>query len=312
MAAQIFTCIPCPLCGSHDYHVRYKASINPSSEEEKNPGCFRCTSHELAQHPDIVQCRHCGILFNNPQPTIDALESLYKEVEDPLYLQETEARQRTFHRSLCQLHRHTPAKPPGHLLDVGCYTGVFMKTAAAAGWKTEGIELSSWAAQIAHGLDVGHVYDKPLEQLELPPDSFDVVTLWDVIEHLQNPAALLKNINRVLKRGGVLALSTHMVDSWAARLLGTRYPFFMHMHMVHFSRKTVRRLLEKEGFRLLCIKSHHRILRTGYFFEKLEHRFHRTPVLSPVVRWFSSKKWLSGRFIRIGLLGLANIYAEKM
>ena len=303
--------IKCPLCGADDYQVRYPATIPgwaSFSSLEMNPEHYRCTSHDLSQHGDIAQCRKCGMIYNNPQPDPDTLLRIYKEVEDPLYLEETEARERTFKHSLDQLHRFI--QPPGKLLDIGCYTGVFMKTAAARGWQVEGVELSSWAANIARKSGVGTIYEAPVQQLSLPGESFDVITLWDVIEHLTHPQDMLKKVNDLLKPGGIAAFSTHMTDSPAVRLMGKRYPFFMEMHVVHFSRVTAARMLKNQGFELLKIRPHPRILRTGYFLEKLYHKI-KTPPVHRLIKWLARNQWISNRFIRVGLLGLVNIFARK-
>lgn len=304
--------VNCPLCGADDYRLRYPATLSEATSQassgEMNAHHYCCTCHDLSQHGDIVRCRQCGMVYNNPQPNPEALLQIYKKVEDPLYLEESEARERTFKCSLDQLHRFI--RPPGRLLDVGCYTGVFMKTAAAEGWEVEGIELSSWAADIARKTGGGTVYETPLEQLSIPNERFDLITLWDVIEHLSHPSDMIKNVNRLLKPGGVVAFSTHMVDSLAVRLMGKRYPFFMEMHVAHFSKATAGRMLEAQGFDLLKIKAHPRILRAGYFLEKLYHKvkiqpFHR------LIKWMAGKKRISDRFIRVGLLGLVNIFARK-
>lgn len=296
--------VTCPLCGIDDYFVRYPATI--SVLYEKNPECFRCTSHNLAEHGDIVQCKECGMVYSNPQPDPKELLNIYKEVEDPLYLEETRAREYTFKRSLDQLHRFI--KPPGKLLDVGCYTGAFMQVAEAGGWDVSGVELSTWAVEIARKTQTGLIYEGPLDQLEVRPGSFDVITMWDVIEHIPKPTVLLNDAANLLKSGGVLAFSTHMVDSWAVRLFGKHYPFFMDMHLVHFSRSTVKQILEKQGYELLRLYKHRRILRTGYFLEKLAVKL---PVGRSFTKWLSRKKWISNRFIRISFLGLVNIYARK-
>ncbi|MCP4157473.1 MAG: class I SAM-dependent methyltransferase [bacterium] len=246
------------------------------------------------------------MVFNNPQPDPGELLDTYKEVEDPLYLEETKARERTFKHSLKQLHRYTGA--PGKLLDVGCYTGAFMEVAKAGGWEVSGLELSTWAAGIARGLQLGEVYEVPLDSLPVEPASFDVLSFWDVMEHLSEPKAFLRDAAGMLKEGGVLAFSTHMVDSMAVRVMGTRYPFFMDMHIVHFSRATIKRILEAEGFELLRILPHRRVLRFGYFLEKLEAK---VPVGRSLIRWMAGKPWIADRFIRIGFLGLVNIYARK-
>jgi 2-polyprenyl-3-methyl-5-hydroxy-6-metoxy-1,4-benzoquinol methylase len=248
------------------------------------------------------------MVYNNPQPDPGELIGIYKEVEDPLYEEESQARERTFRRSLGQLHRIVV--PPGKLLDIGCYTGVFMKVAAEGGWEVEGVELSAWAAGIARSGGSGKVYEKPLDELTLPAESFDAIALWDVIEHLTQPAGMLKSVHRLLKPGGVIAFSTHMVDSLAVRLMGARYPFFMDMHVVHFSRRTIRKLLEQEGYELIAIRPHRRILRLGYFIEKLKHKITFAP-FRIVLNALSKRRWITGRFIGIGLLGLVNIFARK-
>lgn len=300
--------VSCPLCGQDDYRVRYPAT--GARDKEKKIEHFCCTSHELAYHDDIVQCNVCGMVYTNPQPAAEKLIDIYKAVEDPLYEDESAARERTFLRSLKQLHRFR--QPPGRMLDVGCYTGVFMKVAAQSGWKVDGLELSDWAAKKAQQGGWGTVFQQPIETIPTPGpyQLYDVVTLWDVIEHLVQPSEVLQEAGRLLKPGGVLAISTHMVDSWAVRLLGTRYPFFMDMHLVHFSQSTMKRLLQQNGYEWLGCKAHRRILRVGYFLEKLNHKMKFRPVRG-LVRGLSRWEWLAGRFIGIGLLGLVNIFARK-
>lgn len=300
--------VPCPICGADDYRVRYPSTLPETGPGDSTPDHYCCTSHHLGIHNDIVQCNNCGMIYNNPQPTPEALEAIYKEVEDPLYSEESGARERTFRRSLRQLHLF--AQPPGKLLDIGCYTGVFIQEAANGGWQTEGLELGAWAAGIARKKELGKIYGQTLEQLELPENSYDAVTLWDVIEHLNKPGDMMAQVHRILKPGGVVAFSTHMADSWAVKLMGKRYPFFMEMHVVHFSRKTTRKLLEQQGFELLKIKPHHRILRVGYFLEKLYHKVKLQP-FHGLLKWMSRRKWLADRFIGIGMLGLVNIFAKK-
>jgi len=300
--------VTCPLCGSNQYSVRYPATTHesPDTPIEKDFNYFRCTSHYLSQHGDIVKCSQCGMIYNNPQPSSQELVDIYKEVEDPLYLEESEARVRTFKHSLEQIHRIV--SPPGRLLDIGCYTGVFIETAATAGWNVEGVELSAWAAKIAKEKNIGPIHNMSMDRLDIPPESFQVITLWDVIEHLAQPSEMLTSIHRLLKPGGILAISTHMVDSLAVRILGKRYPFFMDMHVVHFSRKTTRRILEDNGYEVVSIKSHRRVLRMGYFLEKL---YHKVPFGKGIIKWLTSKKCISNLFIQVGLLGLVNIYARK-
>jgi SAM-dependent methyltransferase len=296
--------VACPLCGADDSRLRYPATA--TAERELTADYFCCTSHHLSIHGDIVQCNRCGMAYNNPRFSPALLNKMYEEVEDPTYVEESGARLLTFKRSLDQLQRF--AQPPGKMLDVGCYSGAFMQVAAQAGWQVEGVELSKWASDIAASLNIGTVYNIPLAQLDAAEHSYDVITMWDVVEHLTEPAQMFKDAYQLLKPGGLLAVSTHLVDSLAVKFMGTKYPFFMDMHVVHFSRATMKRMLEEQGYRLLKIRPHRRILKLGYFLEKLHHK---VPIGKSIIKWLSHRKWLADRFIGIGMLGLFNIYAQK-
>lgn len=294
--------VKCPLCGADDSTLCYPATTSG----EKSIEYFRCTSHHLAEHDDIVRCNRCGMVYTNPQPNAEELLNIYKEVEDPLYLEEAKAREYTFKQSLEGLHM--AVRPPGRLLDVGCYTGAFMEVARAAGWDVSGVELSHWAANIAAKSGVGPVYEGLLENLPLPGQYFDVITFWDVMEHLSQPVLFLQEVRRHLKPGGIIGFSTHMVDSWAVKLLGKKYPFFMDMHLVHFSRATVKRILDEQGYELLSISRHQRVLGGQYFLEKLAAN---VPVGKSFLHWLSKRKWMANRFIRFNFLGLVNIAARR-
>ena len=298
--------VNCPLCGSPDSSLRYPASNGAAATLTADT--FRCTAPHLSRHGDIVCCDRCHLLFSNPQLAPERMLAIYQAVEDPVYLEEEAARERTFARSLRQLHRLTA--PPGRLLDVGCYTGVFMKLAAREGWDVTGVELSAWAAAFARRSGGGPVLSRPLEESGLEDRSFDVISLWDVIEHLNRPAFMLKNVHRLLKSGGIVAISTHRMDSPAARLLGRRYPFLMDMHLVHFSRPTLKRMLQECGFEVLAWRRHVRVLRLGYFLDKLE-KGARSALLKKILGWLSRRKFLRRRFISVGSLGLANVFARK-
>lgn len=296
--------VNCPLCGSDNYKIKFKNT--KSSFNGKAIGHFCCTNPYLSEHGDIVECIECSMHYSNPQIDSEELLTIYKQIKDPLYLREKKAREYTFKDSLNQLHRFI--KSPGTILDIGCYTGIFMEVSAAEGWNVCGFELSSWAASIARELKIGRVFEGTLDQIPLLSQSIDVITLWDVIEHISQPSVILANISNLLRPGGILALSTHVVDSKAVRFFGKSYPFFMDMHLVHFSRNTIKKMLSKHGFEVLSIIHHRRTIRLGYVLEKIAPKI---PLIGSIIKWMSNIKWLANRSIKIGFLGLVNVFARK-
>jgi 2-polyprenyl-3-methyl-5-hydroxy-6-metoxy-1,4-benzoquinol methylase len=203
----------------------------------------------------IVACRGCGLRYLDPQPTPEALEALYAHTyyhsDDPLargyarYTAEAANWRATFRDRL----RHLPG-PPARLLDVGAAAGFFVEQARAAGYDAVGIEPSTWASAYARDELHQPIETGTLEARAYDAASFDVVTLWEVIEHVPDPRAFLAEIARVLKPGGTLAFSTPDAGSLAARLSGRRWLGWQKVpeHLWFFDEPALRRLLAEAGF----------------------------------------------------------------
>lgn len=296
--------VRCPLCRADAPRLLFPAHRGRAEAGGKLSCC--CTSTGLASHGPIVACRECGMVYGDPQPIPSELLQAYRDVTDPTYLRQRRGRELTFARQLGLLHSH--AQPPGFLVDVGCYTGVFLELAARAGWRVAGLELSEWAADIAAALQVGEVHRCSLTDFRLPQASADVVTAWDVIEHLTDPTGDLAHVAELLRPGGVLALSTHLIDSAAARLLGTRYPFLMDMHPVHFSGATLRRLLAEADFEILTVRAHRRTIMADYLLERV---WSLLPIFRPLFRPLSKRAWVRRLPFTVLGVGLVDVIARR-
>lgn len=144
------------------------------------------------------------------------------------------------------------------ILDVGCAYGFFLEVAAKAGFDVYGIDPSAYAVSQAQKKFGERVKKGILETVRLAPASFDVVTLFDVFEHLKDPAAELQQIHRILKKDGLLVLATGDSGSFWAKLAGKKWTFYNPpQHIFYFNQVNVRRLLEENGFKV------ERITKTG-------------------------------------------------
>jgi 2-polyprenyl-3-methyl-5-hydroxy-6-metoxy-1,4-benzoquinol methylase len=257
----------CSLCGSERFRVRYRETGSPRVKDSSE--AFRCTSAWSLGHGEIVECLQCGLLYTKSIPRADDLADIYAGVVDPVYLREEMGRRRTFEHCLDQVEK---VCPKGRLLDVGCYTGAFLDVAMARGWDACGVEPSQWAFEHATKTKGLSVLNGPLVSVahRFEPGSFDVVTMWDVIEHLANPLEDVMAARSLLKEKGWLFLTTFDITSLAGRILGRRYPFLMHMHLHYFSAQTIRTLLETAGFASIEISSHHKVLSVRYIGDRLQ------------------------------------------
>jgi SAM-dependent methyltransferase len=160
------------------------------------------------------------------------------------------------------LVKRLPRRPPGRLLDYGCGTGSYLFAAEKAGWNVSGID--PWAGGFV-GRDVHPaVHFGDLQSADFGRDSFDVVTMWWVVEHLQDPVAELAAIRRVMKRGGLIAVATSNIGSFEARLFGGNWHhLLLPEHCCHFSPVTLANTLGRAGF---AVTGHRQVALTGGLF----------------------------------------------
>ena len=258
--------IACNLCGARDARLIYPSTLTnltPNAED------FRCTSAAYGVHPPIVKCNMCGLMYANPRWESSVVNDNYTVVEDPTYVEEREGRVLTFSRNLKPFESLVAKSETRRLLDVGCHIGVMVDLAQKAGWESWGVEPSQWASEQARKQGL-HVLTGTLNDAVVPENYFDVVTLWDVVEHLTDPAAELRNAHRVLKPGGIFAIHTIDIESPFARFMGSRWPWLMEMHLYYFSPRTLGKMLEKNGFEVTSSSAQGRYLRLGYFITRIE------------------------------------------
>jgi 2-polyprenyl-3-methyl-5-hydroxy-6-metoxy-1,4-benzoquinol methylase len=146
------------------------------------------------------------------------------------------------------IHRWNFVQKPGKLLDVGCWTGFFMKALEKRGWKTAGVEPVDAAAQWGRQNLKLDIRSAVFEKADFQAESFDMITLMHTLEHLPDPDAALERANKLLRPGGVIALETPNADCLAARILGRRWRQFISRHVAFFTPVTIARLLKRHGF----------------------------------------------------------------
>ncbi len=211
----------------------------------------------------LVRCASCGLVSVANPPSGEELTRYYsfaggyglQSRDDAREIARLDALGRRHARAITRV-----ARPPGRLLDVGCSAGFFLAAARDLGWEVAGVELNEDTAELARtrlGLDVR---TGDLAGVSFEPASFDVLTLWDVIEHVPDPAETLRLAQRLLRPGGVLALSTPNLGGLFPQLsqpIGRWTGYWTHpeppAHLYQFSKKTVVRLLEVTGFAVLDV-----------------------------------------------------------
>jgi SAM-dependent methyltransferase len=249
----------CMLCGGTHWVPHFGGGVEPPVGAAATTP-YRITHSERRLVHTIARCTDCGLVT---LPFPEAGPTAYDEAADPYYVEQAAQRIANAHRLLAMI----PAG--GRLLELGCACGFLLVAARERGFDVHGIEMSAWAAAYArqtYGLDVR---TGSLEEANLPAASHDVVVMADVIEHLTDPPATLRAIHRILRPGGRLLLLTPDIGSAMARLCGTRWWSLLDDHYFYFSRRTLARLLDGEGFAVERISALGRVFPVGHWVFKL-------------------------------------------
>jgi 2-polyprenyl-3-methyl-5-hydroxy-6-metoxy-1,4-benzoquinol methylase len=232
----------------------------------------------------IVRCKRCGLLYLNPRYREDVLQQIYTENyydHDGIvngqefygydnYVEDEENIRITFARRLKVIEQFVSR---GRLLDVGCATGFFLALAKGSGWDVVGTEVSKFAVDYARGQLGLDVRLGTLKALQFDAEAFDVVTMWDVIEHVADPLTELQEVWRILRPGGLLSVITPNADSLVAKLLGRRWEEFRRVreHVYFFSRRTLTEMLHKAGFDVVKAESAGKMFYLGPAVERLKY-----------------------------------------
>jgi SAM-dependent methyltransferase len=166
---------------------------------------------------------------------------------------------------------------PGRLLDIGCGLG-FLLSGVNAGWLKMGVEISSFATK--HARKWGQIFEGDLECARFPNDHFDLVVMHHVIEHIENPTKIIKEVYRILKCGGSLIVGTPDFDSGCARRFGANYRLLHDQtHISLFSSDSMHRFLRDHHFHI--DKVEYPFFETRFFAKEMLLRLFNTDHVSP-------------------------------
>lgn len=299
--------INCNLCGSNETTLLYPSTLLEDENPSRNVEALQCTSLGYGIHGPIVRCQHCGMVYINPRPNRSDVLDNYEEVVDELYVLEREGRVLTFQRHLRPMEQIVGPPNGKRLLDVGCHIGVFVDVAQQREWDAWGVEPSRWATTQAQAQGL-KVVNGTLATTSFEDASFDVITLWDVIEHVPDPKAELRQVHRLLKQDGAVVIHTIDIASPFARIMGHRWPWLMEMHLYYFSPHTLRRMLEEVGFEVIHSSPQGRYLRLGYLVSRLQPY---SNLLHRLLDAITTRLGLRGLTVPINLGDLFTMYAQK-
>jgi 2-polyprenyl-3-methyl-5-hydroxy-6-metoxy-1,4-benzoquinol methylase len=224
--------VPCVVCGSDRYNVSF-----------------------VKEGFQFVKCCECNLLYVNPQLSEQHVLEDYKDKQslnewvDVLLSEKQQQydRQKKYRPALEVLSKQYPQK--GKILDVGCSIGLFLDEARSLGWQPYGLEINRKALRYARETLGLEVHDKLIHETPFKPETFQIISLWGVLEHLSHPRDVLGHCHELLAPGGTLLIFVPNGHSLVTRIMHAKSPTFGgRNHLWYFTPQTLGRLLSEEGF----------------------------------------------------------------
>ncbi len=233
----------CILCGNEG-RLLYSGLKDRLGNDDREWSFLRCAKED------------CGLIWLAPRPGPEEVEELYPE---NYYTHEIT--RETVGRKLIQkakksrigkalgFYAYLHGVAPGRLLDVGCGSGYYLNEMRELGWRVEGLDPDEHAVRVAQEIYGLKVNLGTLEDIRLESDSFDVITVNHVLEHVLDPVQLIQECNRILKPNGLLLVSTPNYDSLGHRIFRDRWlSLDVPRHLYLFSEKNLKEMARSCGF----------------------------------------------------------------
>lgn len=268
----------------------------------------------------LVQCQNCGLVYVSPRPDPNELYALYGEtyfnsddsgtVGYTNYLKDENNIRKTFAGRLDWLAKFIQPGKSGKALDVGCALGFFLDEAHKRGWNVQGLDVSGFAAQSTQerfGYEARH---GTFLELDYPEGEYDLVSMWDVIEHVPDPKAHIEKIARLLRTGGVFTLATPDVGSLPAKLTGKRWVGYKlsEEHVYYFSVETLTHMLNDAGFDVVDWRHVGKYVTLRLFVDRLSMY---SPILSKIGEAIERTFKLSDKALYVNPYDIVAVTARK-
>ncbi|MCL5072244.1 MAG: class I SAM-dependent methyltransferase, partial [Actinobacteria bacterium] len=233
----------CVICGKNNFHILYKANFDM---KRVNDATFSARRVPDRTHYQIVQCNSCGLVYSNPILELEKIENLYKDSKFT-YGKHEDDLNKTYGKYLRLLLDKLPARK--RLLEIGCGNGFFLKEAIKMGFKqVVGVEPGRNIVAKAHREVKKNILVDIFRKGQFKKEIFDIICMFQVLDHLPDPCETLHECFQILKPGGYILCINHNVKALSTKFLAEKSPIFDIEHTYLFNKKTLRLIFEKNKF----------------------------------------------------------------
>jgi len=254
----------CPICDSSKQIVFCEPWV-----VENDPNKLYGAASGIRGTQRLVTCIDCEMIYESPRFDASTIIKGYEASNEVEHDSQYNMRVKSF---LSALKKHSKKLPlPGSkVLDIGTAGGAFMEASNTYGYETFGLEPS--ADLVIRGKTRGlNIQQGTIENHNFQKNSFDMICLWDVIEHLADPKSALIKIKELLKADGILLINFPDIGTLQAKIAGKYFWWILSVHLHHFTRKSIKNLCSATGFQVFHFQRYWQMLEFGYLEKMAVH-----------------------------------------
>ena len=277
--------LDCPNCKKKKYKIIKKSNYTNINSLNDLVLIYKSSGDELLLD-QLVQCEECNFQYLNPRIKSEIIFNSYEENEDETHILQDKLRYITFKKSIKKIIRLLKIKEIKNkkFLDIGSASGICLKSIKDLGFQEEGYEPSKWMVNYGRikyqvNLKSGTINDVDNN------NKYDLISLWDVLEHVTDLNSTLKKIKTLSKNQTILILNVPNIDSLACKIMKTKWPFYLNVHLYYFNRDTIESILNKYDFSLINHFSHWQFLELGYLIKRAKKYFKLFSTLEKILNF---------------------------
>ena len=258
---NFFEIIKCPLCNYNDCKIIIKSKYKKKISYEYLRKIFLSSGTKFMDQ--VVKCNKCSLIYTNPRIKEKIINRGYSSSIDKKFISQDQMRIKSFENTIDILNKKINLSKK-KFLDVGSAGGAFLKACLNKNITADGIEPNKWLVNFGKKNYQVNIKNVKLNEVK---KKYDVVSFFDVIEHVPNLKKLVLNINKVTKKNGYLIVTVPDHDSYARKILGGNWPFYLNVHVHYFTKDTLMKLFGAK-YSLIYNKSYWPTLQLSYVLNR--------------------------------------------
>ena len=265
--------LDCPNCKKKKYTIVNKSNYKLINSLNDLISIYKSSADELLLD-QLVKCDECNLQYLNPRIKSEIIYSSYEENEDETHILQDKLRYITFKKSIKKIIKSLSIKEIKNkkFLDIGSASGICLKSIKDLGFQEEGYEPSKWMVNYGRNKYQVNLKQGTINDVDIN-NKYDLISLWDVLEHVTDLNITLKKIKALSKKKTILIINVPNIDSFACKIMKKKWPFYLNVHLYYFNQDTIESILNKYDYSLIENFSHWQLLELGYLIKRAKKYF---------------------------------------